>query len=106
MFFNRFYARYHPVKNHKLFLKSLNKLRSENFRIFLAGRNINHKNKELNKLIKDNKLELFTTLGDNLDRDELIEAYSNTDITVLTSISESFPNVIGESMSCSPMHYL
>ena len=32
---------------------------------------------------------------------DLIEAYSSTDLTILTSQSESFPNVIGESMSCS-----
>ena len=30
-----------------------------------------------------------------------IGSYSATDLTVLTSNSESFPNVIGESMSCS-----
>ena len=97
------YGRFHPIKNHKIFFEAISKIVKEYpfIHIFLAGRGITEDNIKLKKLINFFKLENKITLSGLLNEKNLIEAYSASDITVLTSISESFPNVIGESMSCS-----
>ena len=102
LFLISMYARFHPIKNHEILFKAVSKLISKHHKIhiFLAGRNINKNNKKLQKLISFYDLNKYITLGGLLSEEELIGSYSATDLTILTSISESFPNVIGESMSC------
>tara|TARA_Y100000589_G_scaffold325997_1_gene364922 strand:+ start:2523 stop:3671 length:1149 start_codon:yes stop_codon:yes gene_type:complete len=97
------YARFHPIKDHLIFFKAIENIlsRNNNIHIFLAGRYINNSNNKLIRLIKKHGLSKNITLGGMLSEEDLIGSYSATELTVLTSNSESFPNVIGESMSCS-----
>tara|TARA_A100001388_G_scaffold182021_1_gene136355 strand:+ start:25255 stop:26379 length:1125 start_codon:yes stop_codon:yes gene_type:complete len=97
------FARYHPIKNHKVFLESMSKIKNTqlNFHIFLAGRDINYKNKELMEQIKKYKLTDKITLAGILLEKELNDSYHASDLTILSSKSESFPNVIGEAMACN-----
>tara|TARA_Y100000994_G_scaffold131282_1_gene107570 strand:+ start:2258 stop:3388 length:1131 start_codon:yes stop_codon:yes gene_type:complete len=96
------YGRYHPIKNHYILLQSIAKISRSipNIHLFLAGRGISNKNVRLTRTIESFSLQNITTLAGYLEDQDLIDAYSSTDITVLTSRSESFPNVIGESMAC------
>ncbi len=97
------YARYHPIKNHYILFEAISIIsrKFKNIHLFLAGNDINNENKKLNKILSYFNLENKTTLAGLLDERDLIKAYSSSDLTILTSNSESFPNVIGESMSCS-----
>ena len=96
------YGRYHPIKNHEILLQSIAKISRSipNIHLFLAGRGISNKNVKLTRAIESFSLQNMTTLAGYLEDQDLIDAYSSSDITVLTSKSESFPNVIGESMAC------
>lgn len=97
------FARFHPIKNHLIFFKAIQNIlyTYPNIHIFLAGRYISNSNRNLIRLIKKYKLSHNITLGGLLNEEDLIGSYSATDLTVLTSNSESFPNVIGESMACT-----
>lgn len=97
------YARFHPIKNHYILFKAISIIsqRFKNIHLFLAGKDINTQNIKLKEILNFFNLENKTTLAGLLDESDLIQAYSSTDLTILTSKSESFPNVIGESMSCS-----
>ena len=96
------YGRYHPIKNHLTLIECISKIHKTipDIHLFLAGQGINNQNLTLKKAIKSFKIDKITTLAGFLGEEELIDAYSSSDLTVLTSSSESFPNVIGESMSC------
>ena len=96
------YGRYNPIKNHFILLECISQIYKTipDIHLFLAGQGINNQNLNLKKAIKSFNIEKITTLAGFLGEKELIDAYSSSDLTVLTSSSESFPNVIGESMSC------
>lgn len=67
--------------------------------LYMVGRDISHQNKELNSYIKHlkiNKKVFFLN-----EQKNLLEFYNGIDFLLLTSHSESFPNVIAESMLCS-----
>lgn len=97
------YARFHPIKNHYILFEAISIIsrKFKNIHLFLAGNDINNENIKLKKFLNYFNLENRTTLAGLLDEGDLIKAYSSSDLTILTSKSESFPNVIGESMSCS-----
>ena len=92
-------ARYDSHKDHYNLFSSLYLLKKKNinFKLFIIGENINYKNNNLTKLISNFKLNdniiIFRT------RTNLDNFYSLLDIHILSSISESFPNVVAESMS-------
>ena len=92
-------SRWDRVKNHYgaiKFISELKKINKFNFRFFFAGENINENNIELNKIIFDNNLvREIVLLGDIINMQEF---YQIIDINFLFSKSESFPNVLAESM--------
>ena len=93
-------GRWHKVKNHKTFIESIKILSKKhfNFKVLMCGDRVDNKNTVLVKLLKENDLvDSFILLG-KLDR--LQEFYPALDISINCSISEGFPNVVGESMSC------
>ena len=94
-------GRYVKQKNIFSMLFAFSKI-SKNYKnvyFFMVGRDINLKNKELityvNKLKVNNKVYFLN------EQKNLLKFYNGIDFLLLTSHSESFPNVIAESMLCS-----
>lgn len=70
-----------------------------NLSLCMAGKNINKDNKELKNLIEYYKIQDKVKLLN--EKKNLVEFYNGIDLLILTSHSESFPNVVAESMLCS-----
>lgn len=70
-----------------------------NVYLYMVGKDIDQKNKELityvNNLKTSNKIYFLN------EQKNLLEFYNGIDFLLLTSHSESFPNVVAESMLCS-----
>ena len=64
----------------------------------LAGRGINSCNQQLQKIIDENDLKERVLLLD--ERNDMPRLTAALDIAVSSSGAESFPNVLGEAMSC------
>lgn len=93
-------ARYHKLKDHKTFIGSMSRLgnRYANVRFLLAGPGIDWDNAELVELVTQANLkERVVLLG---PRSDIQNIMPGLDCLVSTSISEGFPNVLGEAMSC------
>ena len=94
-------GRYAKQKNIPSMLLAFSKItnKQNNLYLCMVGRDINLKNKELtndiNKLGINNKV-LFLN-----EQKNLLEFYNGVDFLLLASHSESFPNVVAESMLCS-----
>lgn len=91
-------SRYHPVKDFKTLLLSLKKLKEnfKNFKCLLIGHNI-YQNKELEFLVNSYQLNTNVLLvGEIRDITSLMSGF---DLLFLSSLSESFPNVIIEAMA-------
>lgn len=93
-------GRYHPIKNHKLFIKACNllseKYSQEDFSFVMVGRDVTKENKEINRLIEETKNpDDFILLGERQDVTNILNVST---IYCLHSISEGFPNVLGEAM--------
>ena len=92
-------SRWNIQKNHKFMIESFGKYKkksNKNFQLYLAGKGLNHKNKKLLKIIRDNDLKKEVKLFDWIEDTQSF--FSNIDVHILTSIGEAFPNVICESM--------
>jgi glycosyltransferase involved in cell wall biosynthesis len=92
-------ARYHPMKDHALFLRAAKQLLRElpNTHFVLAGPGITGTNDALALQIDPSLRNNLSLLGPRSDIPELLSAF---DIATLTSTHEGFPNVVGESMAC------
>lgn len=89
-------GRFTPAKNQVNFIKACLLLleKGYDFDIIMAGRDISLNNIEIRKLIGDN--ENFKLVGE-IDQPE--EFYNAIDVFCLSSITEGFPNVLGEAMA-------
>ena len=96
-----FAGRFSKQKNIPTLLKSFSKIIKYYDRLYLymVGEGIDYSNEQLTNLILDLKIEKKVFLLNK--RKSLIEFYNGIDLLALTSHSESFPNVIAESMLCS-----
>ena len=65
----------------------------------MAGKDINLKNKELVNYIND--LGIKTNVIFLNEQKNLLKFYNGIDLLILTSFSESFPNVLPEAMLCT-----
>lgn len=96
-----FAGRYAKQKNIPSLLFVFSKITKKfnNIYLYMAGKDINHQNRELvnniNYLKINNKIVMLN------EQKNLLEFYNGIDLLLLTSISESFPNVIPEAMLCS-----
>ena len=95
-------ARYHKIKNHDLLFRSLNFLSKKypnfRFKLLLAGRGLNYNNIKLIKSLKENMIEEHCFLLDKIS--ESANFFNKIDLHVSTSMNESFPNVVCESLLC------
>ena len=92
-------ARFDAFKDHKNFIMALSILKRKNilFKCLMIGRGIDHNNYELNTLISNADLnDEIILLGEMESTQEYIE---KLDCHVLSSLDESFPNVVGEAMA-------
>lgn len=93
-------ARWDPLKDYNNLIRSI-KIVSEkvdSVKYLLCGRYINDDNKELKDLIiKEGVEDMVILLG---TRDDIPDIMSASDILILSSSGEAFPNVIGEAMAC------
>ena len=94
-------GRYAKQKNIPSLLSAFSKVNKKykNIYLFMAGKNINQHNKELSKVIKNLDIEKKVILLN--EQKNLFKFYNGIDLLILPSLSESFPNVVPESMLCS-----
>jgi glycosyltransferase involved in cell wall biosynthesis len=93
-------ARYHPVKDHEVFLRAASLLSRDRpeLRFLLAGQEVTKHNRALAELIEELRLEeRVILLGERSDMPWLTAAL---DIACSSSRSEGFSNALGEAMSC------
>ena len=96
-----FAGRFAKQKNIPSLLLAFSKIAKNynNIYLFMAGKDINSSNKELNKLAID--LKITNKVFFLNEQKSLLEFYNGIDLLILTSLSESFPNVVAEAMLCS-----
>ena len=96
-----FAGRYTSEKNINSLLFAFSKITKEydNIYLYMVGKNINNSNKDLVKNINDLNLEKNVLLLN--EQKNLLEFYNGIDLLLLTSHTESFPNVVAEAMLCS-----
>ena len=94
-------GRYAKQKNIPNLLIAFSKIikNYNNVYLYMAGKDINSQNKELTSYSNNLKIEKKVFFLN--DQKSLLEFYNGIDLLILTSHSESFPNVIAESMLCS-----
>jgi glycosyltransferase involved in cell wall biosynthesis len=93
-------ARYHPVKNHIGFIRTISSLfdLKENLFCVMVGTDVDSENLELVSAInKTGNQNRFILMGEQSDLPSL---YGTFDYMVSSSLSEAFPNTIGEAMAC------
>ncbi len=94
-------GRVEPIKDHGTFLRAARLVRQQfpNARFLLVGAGAAPSNAALTALIRECGLENSVyLLSECSDMPELTAAL---DLSVLSSLSEGFPNVVGEAMSCA-----
>lgn len=94
-------GRYAKQKNISSLLFAFSKVvkKHNSIILFMAGKDINYKNKELIYLV--NNLGVKNNIIFLNEQKNLLKFYNGIDLLVLTSLSESFPNVLPEAMLCS-----
>lgn len=93
------FARFHPIKDHQTFLAAAARVKSTNqhAHFVLCGDSVDLENAALRKLIDEYQLGSYVhVLGPRRDIPRLTAAL---DVASLSSLSESFPQVVGEAMS-------
>ncbi len=93
-------ARHHPVKDHAGFLKAAAVLAGAepDVHYLLTGAGVTDDNRELSDQVRS--LDLTSRCHLLGERNDIPAVTAALDIAALTSISEGFPNVIGEAMAC------
>ena len=96
-----FAGRYAAEKNINSLLFAFSKIikNYNNIFLYMVGKNINNRNKELMNYVEDFKIKKNVVLLN--EQKNLLKFYNGIDLLLLTSHSESFPNVIAEAMLCS-----
>ncbi|MDB2382053.1 glycosyltransferase [Candidatus Pelagibacter bacterium] len=94
-------GRYAKQKNIASMLLAFSKITKnyKNVYLYMVGRDISIQNKEL--ITSVNNLKISNKIYFLNEQKNLLEFYNGIDFLLLTSHSESFPNVIAESMLCS-----
>lgn len=93
-------ARFHPAKDYPTFLRAAAlSIRARPSTMFvLVGNGVDESNRELASLVA--QLGLCSSVRMLGRRDDVARLLPAFDVVCLTSIGESFPNALGEAMSC------
>jgi glycosyltransferase involved in cell wall biosynthesis len=93
-------ARYHPIKDHATFLTAAGEVARSHpqIRVLVIGRGCGRDNRDLAGLVRRAGIEQQAILLDEWEDTSIL--YPALDILCLTSLSEGFPNTIGEAMAC------
>jgi len=92
-------GRFDPTKDHRTFISASKKLSSQEQVCFvLCGKDVDWENKILVDWIDQVGLKERTFLLGQ--RKDMPNIYATLDLFISSSVSESFPNVVGEAMSC------
>ena len=94
-------GRYAKQKNIFSMLFAFSKIikNQKNVYLYMVGKDISLQNKELTSYTND--LKIYNNVFFLNEQKNLLEFYNGIDFLLLASHSESFPNVIAESMLCS-----
>ena len=94
-------GRYAKQKNIKSLLLAFSKIikHHDNVYLYMVGKDISFKNKELSNFVS--KFKIKNKVFFLNEQKNLLEFYNGIDLLVLTSHSESFPNVVAEAMLCA-----
>lgn len=95
-------ARYDPMKDYPNFFRAVkifeeNNNNSTDVHYVLVGRDVTIENKHIAELIDQKLMHKFHLLGERKDIPQIL---SGLDFYCSSSLSEGFPNVIGEAMAC------
>ena len=77
------------IKGFQEFTKSLEKLEGDNYHVLIVG-----------SPQKITNLKYSYTFWENVDENQMVDAYNLADVTVVSSIEDNLPNVMLESLSC------
>lgn len=93
-------ARFHPIKDHATFLRAAVEVarRVPEARFLLVGREVTPDNPALAGLVPPDLMARFIFTGERQDVPRLMQAM---EVFCLSSLSEAFPNVLGEAMACA-----
>lgn len=92
-------GRYNPDKDHKTFIDAAGKVAAQHkdVRFMMVGRDLEHSNPQLMAMIDaTGQADAFYLLGERNDVPACLQA---CDIFCLHSVTEGFPNVLGEAMA-------
>lgn len=91
-------ARFHALKDHASFLKAAAQVAHQrrNVRFLLVGRDVSLQNAALQGIVPAHLEDRFVFAGERSDVHRLMRAM---DVFCLSSVSEAFPNVLGEAMA-------
>jgi len=94
-------ARFDPYKDHENLFKALSIVRKQEsrFKCVLVGTDMDKNNQSLMQLLKKYQADDVTILVG--PRNDIPNVMSALDLHILSSVAESFPNVIAEAMACS-----
>ena len=92
-------ARADPQKDHETFIDAVTRVAAGDprVRVILAGQGVDVHNRRLRARIPPSVADRFVMLGHRADVDTVLAAL---DVAVSSSVSEAFPNAIGEAMAC------
>jgi glycosyltransferase involved in cell wall biosynthesis len=94
-------GRFNPTKDHYTLIKAAELIgkKVKGVHFIFCGQEVDYQNKKLVDWLKDAGIEKQTQLLG--EQNDMVDFYSSLDVFISSSVSESFPNVIGEAMSCA-----
>ena len=94
-------ARWHPVKDHFIFIEAINLLLNKSdldILVVMVGDGVTEKNVEIVDQLK--KLRIINSFVLAGPTNDVVSMYNLFDLNVLSSKAEAFPNTLSESMLC------